>query len=67
MLRINPRQATVAILVVGESVLEAEWQGIIRAQDVRATEKDRVKIGESFRPGDVVRAQVVSLMLFIGC
>jgi exosome complex component CSL4 len=58
--RITPRQATAAILVVGDTVLEAEWQGVIRVQDVRATEKDRVKIYESFRPGDIVRAQVVS-------
>ncbi|KAK8065619.1 3'-5' exoribonuclease CSL4 [Apiospora hydei] len=28
--RIQPRQATVAILVVGDTVLEAEWQGVIR-------------------------------------
>ena len=58
--RITPRQATVAILVVGDTVLEVEWQGVIRVQDVRATEKDSVKIYESFRPGDIVRAQVVS-------
>lgn len=58
--RISTRQATVAILVVGETVLEGEWQGLIRVQDVRATEKDKVKIFESFRPGDVVRAVVVS-------
>lgn len=58
--RITPRQATVAILVVGETVLNGEWQGLIRVQDVRATEKDRVKIFESFRPGDIVRAIVVS-------
>lgn len=59
--RITPRQAVVAILVCGETVLEAEWQGVIRVQDVRATEKDRVKIYESFRPGDIVRASVVCL------
>ncbi|KAI9779727.1 MAG: exosome 3'-_5 exonuclease subunit ski4 (Csl4) [Geoglossum umbratile] len=59
--RINPRQATVAILVVGESVCSDEFQGLIRVQDVRATEKDKVKIFSSFRPGDIVRAQVVSL------
>jgi exosome complex component CSL4 len=58
--RITPRQASVAILVVGETVLDGEWQGMIRVQDVRATEKDRVKIVESFRPGDIVRAVVVS-------
>lgn len=61
VIRITPRQAVVNILVCGESVLEAEWQGVIRVQDVRATEKDRVKIYESFRPGDIVRAEVVRL------
>lgn len=60
--RIAPRQAVVSILVCGDTVLEAEWQGVIRVQDVRATEKDRVKIYESFRPGDIVRAEVVSLI-----
>jgi exosome complex component CSL4 len=60
--RINPRQATVAILVVGETVLDGEWQGVIRVQDVRATEKDKVKVFESFRPGDIVRAVVVSFL-----
>ncbi|TVY78226.1 Exosome complex component CSL4, partial [Lachnellula suecica] len=59
--RITPRQASVAILVVGETVLDGEWQGLIRVQDVRATEKDKVKIFESFRPGDTVRAVVISL------
>lgn len=58
--RITPRQAVVAILVCGDTVLSAEWQGVIRVQDVRATEKDRVKVYESFRPGDIVRASVVS-------
>ena len=62
--RISTRQATVAILVVGDTVLEGEWQGLIRVQDVRATEKDKVKIFESFRPGDVVRATVVSTLIF---
>ena len=64
--RITPRQATVAILVVGETVLDGEWQGLIRVQDVRATEKDRVKIFESFRPGDIVRASVVSYLSLCG-
>lgn len=59
VIRITPRQAVVTILVCGDTVLEAEWQGLIRVQDVRATEKDRVKIYESFRPGDIVRAEVV--------
>lgn len=60
--RVTPRQASAAILVVGETVLDGEWQGVIRVQDVRATEKDRVRVFESFRPGDVVRATVVCLV-----
>ncbi|KAK9470533.1 uncharacterized protein V1510DRAFT_399142 [Dipodascopsis tothii] len=45
----------------GKVVAKGEYGGIIRSQDVRATEKDKVKIVTSFRPGDIVRAQVVSL------
>lgn len=37
------------------------FTGIIRVQDVRATEKDRVRMGECFRVGDVVRAEVVGV------
>lgn len=61
VLRLMPRQAIVTIQQVGETVLQTEWQGVIRVQDVRATEKDKVKIHESFKPGDIVRAQVISL------
>lgn len=66
--RLNPRQANVAILVVGEGqdacVCADEFQGLIRVQDIRATEKDKVKIGESFRPGDIVRAVVVCIPIY---
>lgn len=61
--RLTPRQATVEILVVGEAVCREGFQGIIRREDVRATEKDRVKIGDMFRVGDIVRGVVVSFSL----
>jgi exosome complex component CSL4 len=35
--------------------------GIVRVQDVRATERDKVKILQSFKPGDIIRAKVISL------
>ena len=41
-----------------------EFQGVIRKEDVRATEKDKVVVGASFVPGDVVRACVVRSCLF---
>ena len=31
-------------------------------QDIRATERDKVKIYNSFRPGDIIRAEVVSIL-----
>lgn len=37
------------------------FKGVIRSQDVRSTDRDRVKIGECFKPGDIVRAVVLSL------
>jgi exosome complex component CSL4 len=58
--RLGTRQATVEILVVGDNVCREGFQGLVRREDVRATEKDRVKIPESFRVGDVVRGVVVS-------
>jgi exosome complex component CSL4 len=37
------------------------FRGILRSQDVRMTEKDRVKMNASVAVGDVIRAEVVSL------
>ena len=55
VIRVNPNFATLAILLVGVHPCQQSYQGIIRLQDVRATEKDKVQIKKSFRPGDIVR------------
>lgn len=60
--RLTPRQVDVRILQVGDQVCGDEWAGVVRREDVRATEKDKVLVGEGFRVGDVVRAIVVSLL-----
>lgn len=62
--RTNARQATLSILALGSnggSVLKEPLPALIRQQDIRATEIDKVKVAESFRTGDVVRAVVISL------
>ncbi|KAK2461824.1 hypothetical protein APHAL10511_006287 [Amanita phalloides] len=63
IIRLSPLQATLSINVVDGVPLPPgeEFTGVIRKQDVRATEKDRVKIAECFRGGDVVRGLVTSL------
>lgn len=52
----NQASSTSTVGEVGEG-----FGGIIRVQDVRATERDKVKILTSFKPGDIVRASVISL------
>lgn len=59
--RISRLQANAQILVLGETALVEDFLGIIRIADIRATEKDKVKVYSSFRPGDIVRAEVISL------
>lgn len=57
------RQVNVAILVVDDQVCADEWSGVVRREDVRATEKEKVVIGEGFRVGDLIRGEVVSQTL----
>ncbi|KAH9947970.1 hypothetical protein B0H21DRAFT_736337 [Amylocystis lapponica] len=61
--RLSPLQAVLSITVVDGVPLPAgeEFTGVIRVQDVRATEKDKVKIADCFRGGDVVKGLVISL------
>ncbi|XP_065836526.1 exosome complex component CSL4-like [Oscarella lobularis] len=58
---INYRMAKVAILGVEDRIIKDTFRGTIRKEDVRATERDKVEIQKSFRPGDIVRAKVISL------
>ncbi|XP_074883053.1 exosome complex component CSL4 isoform X1 [Buteo buteo] len=58
---INSRFAKVHILYVGSTPLKSTFRGTIRREDIRATEKDKVEVYKSFRPGDIVLAKVISL------
>jgi len=68
--RVRTRQVEVGIVVVygggdggigeGEGVVCAdEWAAVLRREDVRATEVEKVRCEEGFRVGDVVRGSVV--------
>jgi exosome complex component CSL4 len=59
--RLGTRFATCEILVIGDTVCREAFQGQIRREDIRATEKDKIKIEESFRVGDLIRGAVISL------
>ncbi|MQM09300.1 hypothetical protein Taro_042167 [Colocasia esculenta] len=59
--KVMARMASVDIMCVDSKSVREKFTGIIRQQDVRATEIDKVDIYLSFRPGDIVRALVLSL------
>lgn len=60
--KVTPRFAVCDIVCVGtHSVPSAGFKGMIRKENVRSFEIDRVEMHGSFRPGDIVRAQVASL------
>eukprot|EP01126_Amoeba_proteus_P026995 TRINITY_DN2673_c0_g1_i3.p1 TRINITY_DN2673_c0_g1~~TRINITY_DN2673_c0_g1_i3.p1 ORF type:complete len:173 (-),score=24.17 TRINITY_DN2673_c0_g1_i3:226-744(-) len=58
--KVNPRFATVKIVCVGDVPLVNDFPAVIRQLEVRQTQIDEVEIYKCFRPGDVVRAEVVS-------
>ena len=50
-----------SLLVVGGAPLREPLPGVVRRENVRDGEVDKVVMVESFRPGDIIRAQIVSL------
>eukprot|EP01125_Pyxidicula_operculata_P001020 TRINITY_DN108_c6_g1_i1.p1 TRINITY_DN108_c6_g1~~TRINITY_DN108_c6_g1_i1.p1 ORF type:complete len:185 (-),score=37.56 TRINITY_DN108_c6_g1_i1:97-651(-) len=59
--KVNPRQAQVKILCVGDVPLAHDFPAIVRQREVRQTQVDQVEMYKCFRPGDVIRAEVISL------
>ncbi|KAI9032263.1 hypothetical protein DFJ74DRAFT_736837 [Hyaloraphidium curvatum] len=61
VIRINPKFATLRIVEVTGTTVREDFEGIIRQQDVRATDKDRVQLHATYSLGDVVKARIISL------
>ncbi|XP_063291383.1 exosome complex component CSL4 [Pelobates fuscus] len=61
VMSINARFAKVQIMYIGSTALKTTFRGTIRKEDIRATEKDKVEVYKSFRPGDIVVSKVISL------
>ncbi|KAH8491203.1 hypothetical protein H0E87_023373 [Populus deltoides] len=59
--KVMAKTASADIMCVGPKSVQEKFTGIIRQQDVRATEIDKVDMHLSFRPGDIVKALVLSL------
>ena len=53
--------ATVEMLVIDDETVPYPFSGTIRKLDVRQTDVDNIRMETCFRPGDVVKAEVISL------
>jgi exosome complex component CSL4 len=60
---VGDRQVEIEVLVLGAPgrALRSSMRGSVRKEDVRSTDVDRVVMLQSMRPGDIVRARVLSL------
>merc|ERR1719167_997438 len=56
----NLERADCDIVAVEDTTLSSKFRGVIRKQDVRLFEVDKVRLVDSFRIGDFVRAQVLT-------
>lgn len=58
---VNPRLVQCTILCVGPSVLARPYRGVLKKEDIKATEKDKVDPYKCYRPGDVILARVLPI------
>lgn len=61
---VNQRMCKCTIKCIGDIVLTRPYRGVVRRDDVRATEKDKIEMYKSFRPGDIILARVVSFIIY---
>lgn len=50
------------IKCVGDIALSRPYKGILRKEDIRSCEKDKIEVYKCFRPGDIILARVVSFL-----
>ncbi|XP_026498780.1 exosome complex component CSL4 [Vanessa tameamea] len=58
---VNSRQVQCIILCVGPFVLARPYKGILKKEDIKFTDKDRIDPYKCFRPGDVILARVLPM------
>uniref|UniRef100_A0A7S4PXK6 S1 motif domain-containing protein n=1 Tax=Alexandrium monilatum TaxID=311494 RepID=A0A7S4PXK6_9DINO len=61
VVRLSQERADCTIVAVGDTPLAEKFRGVIRKQDVRFFEIDKIRLVDCFRVGDFVRARVLAL------
>ncbi|XP_011858736.1 PREDICTED: transcription initiation protein SPT3 homolog [Vollenhovia emeryi] len=58
---VNQRFCKCSIKCVGDTVLTRPYKGILRKEDVRAIDKDKIEMYKCYRPGDIILARVMPM------
>ncbi|XP_012223041.1 transcription initiation protein SPT3 homolog [Linepithema humile] len=58
---VNQRFCKCSIKCIGDIVLTRPYRGILRKEDVRILEKDRIEMYKCYRPGDIILARVMPM------
>ncbi|XP_012527590.1 exosome complex component CSL4 [Monomorium pharaonis] len=58
---VNQRFCKCSIKCVGDIVLTRPYRGILRKEDVRVIEKDKIEMYKCYRPGDIILARVMPM------
>ncbi|KAG5684929.1 hypothetical protein PVAND_014137 [Polypedilum vanderplanki] len=56
---VNQRFAKCQIICINDILLNRPLRGILRKEDVRATDIDRVEMYKNFRPNDIILAKII--------
>ena len=56
---VNARFAKCSIIAVGDVLLNRPLRGILRKEDVRATDIDGVQMYKNYRPNDIILAKIL--------
>jgi exosome complex RNA-binding protein Csl4 len=61
VIKVMQNQVAVEIIAVGNTKLRLTAKGVVRREDMQVSETDLLVLNDCFRPGDVIRAKVLSL------
>ncbi|KER25540.1 hypothetical protein T265_14189 [Opisthorchis viverrini] len=50
------------VVAVGNIPLAGPFRGMLRREDIRATQRDQAEPAQCYRPGDLIRARVINLL-----
>ncbi|PAV78655.1 hypothetical protein WR25_15462 [Diploscapter pachys] len=60
VINIGPRYAKCQLLSVEDTILGGDYTALLRKEDIRSTERDKIEISECVLPGDILLARVIS-------